>query len=114
VALQRIATRTSLISLALGFSLLGTLIILNRHQADLSDLPDGSSIAVAGGVGAIIVGAVFHVATFLHWKFCAKRFTRLLIQPPRPPVVFSRPEPATDQCHASTAINLAGENYANR
>jgi hypothetical protein len=33
--LQRIATRMSLVSEAIGFSILGILIIVNRHQAEL-------------------------------------------------------------------------------
>jgi hypothetical protein len=40
-ALQRIATGISLVSLAVGFSILGTVIIVNRDQADLNGIPGG-------------------------------------------------------------------------
>ncbi|MBV8173319.1 MAG: hypothetical protein JO151_01995 [Verrucomicrobia bacterium] len=70
--LQRIATGFSLISLALGFSLLGMLIIMNRHHADLNDLPGGSSIAAVDGISVIAIGTAFLVAALLHWRFGAK------------------------------------------
>jgi RecJ-like exonuclease len=53
--LQRIATRMSLVSEAIGFSVLGILIIANRHQADLNGLSGGSSIAMVGGISAVLV-----------------------------------------------------------
>jgi hypothetical protein len=70
---QRIASATSLISQAVGFSVVGMLIIMNRHQSDLNGLSGGSSVAMASGVGAILVGTVFLVAAFLYCRFCAKR-----------------------------------------
>src|SRR5260221_14633124 len=72
---QRIASATSLISQAVGFSVVGTLIIMNRHQSDLNGLSGGSSVAMAGGVGAFLVGAVFLVASCFYCRFCAKRFS---------------------------------------
>src|SRR5260221_4599148 len=68
---QRIASATSLISQAVGFSVVGTLIIMNRHQSDLNGLSGGSSVAMAGGVGAILVGAGFLVASWFYCRFCA-------------------------------------------
>jgi hypothetical protein len=59
--LQRMATRISLISGALGFTILGTLIIMNRLQADLDCLSGGSAIAIPAGT-AFLLGAC------LHWK----------------------------------------------
>src|SRR6516162_2969075 len=56
-ALQMISTGVSLISLSLGFSIFGILIIVNQHQADLNDLSGNSFLATTGGVGAILVGA---------------------------------------------------------
>jgi hypothetical protein len=53
--LQRIATQISLVGEAIGFSVLGILIILNRHQADLNGLSGGSSVAIVGGISAILV-----------------------------------------------------------
>ena len=70
--LQRIATRMVLVSEAIGFSIVGILIIMNRHQADLNGLAGGSAVAMIGGISAILVGTVFLVATYLHWRFCAR------------------------------------------
>ena len=72
--LQEISTGMSLISLSVGFSIVGMLIIVNRHQADLSDLTGGNCTAMVGGISAVLVGAAFLVATYLHWRFCAKRW----------------------------------------
>jgi len=69
--LQRIATRLSLVSQAIGFSILGILIIMDRHQADLSGLAGGSAVAMIGGISAILAGTVFLVATYLHWRCVA-------------------------------------------
>src|SRR6516225_39213 len=68
-ALQLISTALSLISLSLGFSIFGILIILNQHQAKLNDLSGNSSLATVGGVSAILVGTAFLVAACLHWRF---------------------------------------------
>ena len=68
-ALQLISTGLSLISLSLGFSIFGILIILNQHQAKLNDLSGNSSLATVGGVSAILVGTAFLIAACLHWRF---------------------------------------------
>jgi hypothetical protein len=39
---------------AIGFSVLGRLIIVNRHQADLNGL-SGGSIAMVGGISAFFI-----------------------------------------------------------
>ena len=70
--LQKISTGMSLISLSLGFSIFGMLIIVNRHQADLDGLCGGSSVATVRGIGAILVGTAFLVAACLHWRSCAR------------------------------------------
>jgi hypothetical protein len=78
--LQRIATATSLISQAIGFSDLGMLIMLNRHQADLN-VPSGNScLATVGGMSAILVGAAFLVAACLYCRLRAGRFVALPIR----------------------------------
>ena len=105
--LRRIAIRTSLLCLAIGFSILGTLIILNRHQADLNGLPGGNFIAVVGGTSAILIGAVFLSASFFHWRFCAKRsasFSRSTNGP-------SRLSRSNDPSLVSTGISLGGGNH---
>jgi hypothetical protein len=72
LALQRIASATSLISLAIGFFVVGMLIILNRHQSDLNGFSGGSSVAMAGGIGAILVSTVFLVAACYYCRFCTR------------------------------------------
>jgi hypothetical protein len=57
--LQKISSGMSLISLTLGFSIFGMLIIVNRHQADLN----GLSGATIGGIGAILVGTAFELVS---------------------------------------------------
>ena len=71
--LESIAIRMSLISQAIGFSGIGTIIIVDRPQADLNGFPGGSTLAVIGGISALLVGALFLVAAFVHWRFCARR-----------------------------------------
>jgi hypothetical protein len=63
----------SLVSLCLGFSVFGMLIMVNRHQADPNSLSGDSFVATTGGIGAILVSMAFLVAKFLHWRFCARR-----------------------------------------
>jgi uncharacterized integral membrane protein len=93
--LQRIATRMSLVSEAIGFSVLGILIIVNRHQADLNGLSGGSSVAIVGCISAVLVGTVFLVAAGLHWRFCAKHSTELPVKRPTARFTFARPNPVT-------------------
>jgi hypothetical protein len=64
--LQKISTRMSLVSLFVGFSIFGILIIVHRHQADPNDLVSGSSVAALGGTISILVGTVFLVSAYLH------------------------------------------------
>ena len=66
--LQRVATRLSLVGHAIGFSILGILIIMNRHQAELNGLAGGSAVAMSGGISAFLVSTVFLFATYLHWR----------------------------------------------
>jgi hypothetical protein len=66
--LQRIATRLSLVGHAIGFSILGILIIMNRHQAELNGLAGGSAVALTGGISVFLVSTVFLFATYLHWR----------------------------------------------
>ena len=93
--LQRIATRMSLVSEAIGFSVLGILIIVNRHQADLNGLSGGSSIAIVGGISAILVGTVFLFAACLHWRFCARHPAALPVRRQSARFTFAKPNPVT-------------------
>jgi hypothetical protein len=59
--LQKISTSLSLVGLALGFSVLGFLIVTKEHDGGPS---------VTGGVLGILLGAAFLIAACLHWKCC--------------------------------------------
>ena len=91
--LQRIATRISLISQAIGFSVIGILIILNRHQADLNGLAGGSAVSIVGGVSALLVGTIFLVAACVHWRFCAKHPATLPVRRHSVRFTFAKPNP---------------------
>ena len=89
--LQRIATRISLVSEAIGFSIIGILIIVNRYQADLNGFSGGSSLAMVGGICALLVGTIFLVAVCVHWRFCAT----LPVRRHSVRFTFARPHPVT-------------------
>ena len=93
--LQRIATRMSLLSEAIGFSILGMLILMNRHQAELNGLSGGSSFAMVGAVGAFLVGTVFLGAACFHWRFCASHPATLPVRRQSARFTFARPNPVT-------------------
>jgi hypothetical protein len=57
----QILAATSLIGLALGFSVLGLLIVGNKHDGGAS---------MTGGIISILLGAAFLKTAFLHWKRC--------------------------------------------
>jgi uncharacterized membrane protein YidH (DUF202 family) len=92
--LQRISTAISLISLAVGFAIFGMLIMINRHQADLNGFSGGSCVAIVGGISAILVGTVFLVAAYLHWRFCARRSVAFPVRRQTARLTFYRAEPA--------------------
>ena len=71
-AIQMISTGVSLVSLFLGFSIFGILIIVNHHQAELNDFAGGGSSATVAGIGAILLGAAFFVAACLHWRLAVR------------------------------------------
>jgi hypothetical protein len=90
--LQRIAT---LVGEAIGFSILGMLIMLNRHRADLNGLGNGSSVAMIRGISAILVATVFLVAACFHWRFCASHPATLPVRRQSVRFTFARPNPVT-------------------
>ena len=93
--LQRVATGISLVSEAMGFLVLGMLIILNRHQADLNGLAGGSSVAMVGGISAVSVASVFLVAACLHWRYCVSHPVALPVKRRSFRFTFARPNPVT-------------------
>jgi hypothetical protein len=66
--LRRIWTMMSLVSLSLGFSVFGILIIVNRHRADLNGPSGDSFVAAVGGIGGLLIGTGFLVAACFHWN----------------------------------------------
>jgi hypothetical protein len=50
----------SLVGLALGFSVLGLLIVAKEHDGGAS---------ITGGILGILLGAAFLIAACLHWKY---------------------------------------------
>jgi hypothetical protein len=93
--LERTATGLSLISQAFGFSIFGTLVIANRHQADLTDFAGSSFVAVVGGLSAILVGTAFLIAACLYSRFCARRSAALAVNRKTARLTFARPESVT-------------------
>ena len=57
--LEKISTSLSLAGLALGFSVLGLLIVAKEHDGGAS---------IAGGILGILLGGAFLIAACLHWK----------------------------------------------
>ena len=57
--LEKISTTISLVGLALGFSVLGLLIVAKEHDGGAS---------ITGGILGILLGAAFLIAACLHWK----------------------------------------------
>ena len=59
--LEKISTTISLLGLALGFSVLGLLIVAKEHEGGAS---------ITGGILGILLGAAFLIAACLHLKHC--------------------------------------------
>jgi hypothetical protein len=57
--LEKISTAISLLGLALGFSVLGLLIVAKEHDGGAS---------ITGGIFGILLGAAFLIAACLHWR----------------------------------------------
>ena len=58
--LEKISTALSLVGLALGFSVLGLLIVSKEHDGGAS---------ITGGILGILLGTAFLIAACLHWKY---------------------------------------------
>jgi hypothetical protein len=56
---EKISTAISLLALALGFSVLGLLIVAKEHEGVAS---------IAGGILGIFLGTTFLIAACMHWK----------------------------------------------
>jgi hypothetical protein len=58
--LERITTASSLIGLALGFLLLGGLILFKKGE---------ETIPIAGGIVGLVLGMIFLVLAFSFWRY---------------------------------------------
>jgi hypothetical protein len=85
----------SLVSEAMGFSILGILIIVNRQQADFNGLAGGSVVAIIGGLSALLMSTVFFVSAYLHWRFCARHPAALPVRRQSVRFTFVGPNPVT-------------------
>ena len=65
--LEKISTAISLFGMAMGFSVLGFLIVVNQHDGGAS---------IPGGIFGILLGAAFLIAACLHLK-CASNSGRI-------------------------------------
>ena len=61
--LEKISTAISLVGLALGYSVLGLLIVAKKQDGGAS---------IIGGILGILLGAAFLIAACLHWKCCGQ------------------------------------------
>jgi hypothetical protein len=61
--LEKISTAICLVGLALGFSVLGLLIVAKEQDGGAS---------IIGGILGILLGAAFLIAACLHWKCCGQ------------------------------------------
>ena len=59
--LEKISTAISLFGMAMGFSVLGFLIVVNQHDGGAS---------IPGGIFGILLGTAFLIAACLHLKCC--------------------------------------------
>ena len=57
--LEKISTAISLFGMAMGFSVLGFLIVVNQHDGGAS---------IPSGILGLLLGAAFLIAACLHWK----------------------------------------------
>ncbi len=58
--LEKIATASSLVGLALGFLLLGCLILFKKGD---------EGIPTAGGIVGIVLGMIFLMSAFSFWRY---------------------------------------------
>ena len=80
----------SLIGLALGFSVLGLLIVANEHDGGAS---------MTGGILGIFLGAAFLIAACLHWKRCYQIQVKFQVEEvPADAIVSEMPQAANAIC----------------
>ena len=66
--LGRNAARINIVTLALGFSMLGLLSIINRHPTCTeTNLSFENALSIVGGTASFMLGGVFLIAGTLRW-----------------------------------------------
>jgi hypothetical protein len=66
--LRRAAPRISIVILALGFSVLGILSLMNKHQVcAASGLTFEDASSIIGGTASFMLGGIFLIAGCLRW-----------------------------------------------
>jgi hypothetical protein len=67
--LGRNAARISIAILALGFSMLGLLSIINRHPTCTeTNLSLENALSIVGGTASFMLGGIFLIAGSFHWS----------------------------------------------
>jgi hypothetical protein len=68
VDLGRTVVRISILTLALGFSLLGLLSLLNKHQVCAeSGISFENALSIIGGTTSFMLGGIILIVGTLHW-----------------------------------------------
>jgi hypothetical protein len=66
--LRKPVVRLSIVTLALGFSLLGLLSLLNKHQVcGESGITFENALSIIGGSTSFMLGGIFLVVGVFHW-----------------------------------------------
>jgi hypothetical protein len=66
--LGKTVVRLSIVTLALGFSLLGLLSLLNKHQVcGESGITFENALSIIGGTTSFMLGGIFLVVGAFHW-----------------------------------------------
>jgi hypothetical protein len=67
-SLGKTVARLSIVTLALGFSLLGLLSLLNKHQVcGESGLTFENALSIIGGTMSFLLGGLFLIVGVFHW-----------------------------------------------
>lgn len=66
--LRKTVVRASIVTLALGFTLLGFLSLLNKHQVCAeSGLTFENALSIIGGTTSFMLGGLFLIVGVFHW-----------------------------------------------
>ena len=90
--LQTISTAISLFGMAMGFSVLGFMIVVNQHDGGAS---------IAGGIFGILLGATFLIAACLHLTRCGQIQGGFRLEEFQQPKSFPKCDKLPEQCAVS-------------